>query len=129
MEISEIIDGLSYNERKLLIALDGLGGSASPADVVKSGDFGLEVEVMGAASWLSVKGLATVEERTEKFFELSDAAAVGKGLPERRSLNIISSSGGKLDMEALSLQPPDSYLILAVGHFLRKGLHIQLPSG
>ncbi|MDR3074825.1 MAG: phenylalanine--tRNA ligase subunit alpha [Candidatus Methanoplasma sp.] len=122
MEISEIIDGLSYNERKLLIALDGLGGSASPADVVKSGDFGLEVEVMGAASWLSVKGLATVEERTEKFFELSDAAAVGKGLPERRALNIISSSGGKLDMEALSEKMSDGEDKIAVGWLKRKGL-------
>ncbi|MDR1404334.1 MAG: phenylalanine--tRNA ligase subunit alpha [Candidatus Methanoplasma sp.] len=118
----EITDGLGYNEKKLLIALDGLGGSASPADIVRSGDFCLEVEVMGAASWLAIKGLVTVREDTEKFFELSDNTAVENGLPERRALNIIGSSGGRLDMDLLSKEMPAGEDKIAIGWLKRKKL-------
>lgn len=52
MEMAEILEGLSYNERRLLIALDPAGGGSSPADLIAAGRFDLEVEIMGAASWL-----------------------------------------------------------------------------
>ena len=68
MEFSEILEGLSYNEKKLLLALDEKGGRTRIADLISDGTFSLEVEVMGAASWLESKGLAKLTEKSEKFF-------------------------------------------------------------
>ncbi|MDR1690968.1 MAG: phenylalanine--tRNA ligase subunit alpha, partial [Candidatus Methanoplasma sp.] len=93
MNITEIIEGLSTNERRLLISLGGMNGTASPSDLIGSGDFDLEVEIMGAASWLASKGLVSIKEDVQKFFEMSDPSIVEKGLPERRALSIIDSSG------------------------------------
>ncbi len=67
---ASIMEGLSYNEKRLLLALDARGGSASPADLIAAGDFDIELEVMGAASWLESKGLATISETVEKFYSL-----------------------------------------------------------
>ena len=53
MVAKEVIDGLSYNEKKLLLALAKAGGSAAPEDLVRGGAFSLGVEAMGAASRLS----------------------------------------------------------------------------
>ena len=58
MDMKELLEGLSYNEKRLLLALDKNGGRGSPADMIEKGGFGLEVEVMGSASWLASKGLA-----------------------------------------------------------------------
>ena len=66
MGIEEILEGLSYNEKRLLIALEARGGAASPADLIADGAFGLEVEIMGAASWLESKGLARISESSVK---------------------------------------------------------------
>ena len=49
MVSSEVIDNLSYNERRLLLALEAAGGSSSPADMIAAGRFALEVEIMGSA--------------------------------------------------------------------------------
>ncbi len=56
----KVLDGLSYNEKKLLLALEKRGGSGTPEDLISGGDFTLEVEVMGSASWLQSKGLAVI---------------------------------------------------------------------
>ncbi|MCL2032980.1 MAG: phenylalanine--tRNA ligase subunit alpha [Methanomassiliicoccaceae archaeon] len=127
MDIPDIVEGLSYNERKLLIALDVFKGAASPADLMKAGEFGLEVEIMGAASWLESKGLVRIEEEVRKFFELSDKEVVEKGLPERRALSIIGASGGKLDMNILSEKMPGGEDKIAVGWLKRKGLADIVP--
>ncbi|MCL2147898.1 MAG: phenylalanine--tRNA ligase subunit alpha [Methanomassiliicoccaceae archaeon] len=122
MDIPSIVEGLSYNERRLLVALGGLGGAASPADLVGAGGFGLEVEVMGAASWLESKGLVRIEEETQRFLELPDKGVAERGLPERRALSIISGSGGRLDMGALAERMPGGEDKIAVGWLKRKGL-------
>ena len=44
---SAILEGLSYNEKRLLVALDEVGGSASPVQLIDAGKFDLEVEIMG----------------------------------------------------------------------------------
>ena len=80
MGIEEILEGLSYNEKRLLLALKGRGGAASPADLIADGAFNLEVEIMGAASWLESKGMARISETTERIYVLSDANAA-QGLP------------------------------------------------
>lgn len=122
MGIKEITEGLSYNERRLLVALDSFDGKASPADLIKAGRFELEVEIMGAASWLESKGLVKITEKVQKFYEISDKSIIEKGLPERRALNIIDRSGGKIDMNALSEEMPGGEDKIAVGWLKRKGL-------
>ncbi len=122
MEISEVIEGLSYNERRLLLALNDLGGEASPSKLVWEGKFDLEVEVMGAASWLASKGLVKMEEDVQKFFELADPEIIEKGLPERRAISVIDSSGGSMDIDSLSEKMPNGEDKIAVGWLKRKGL-------
>jgi phenylalanyl-tRNA synthetase alpha chain len=122
MNISEIIEGLSYNERKLLISLNEFKGTASPADLIKAGKFELEVEVMGAASWLESKGFVKIDEKVRKFFAVADKKAVEKGLPERRAITVINESGGRINMSDLSKLMPDGEDKIAIGWFKRKGL-------
>ena len=122
MNIPEIVEGLSYNERKLLIALNAFKGTASPADLIKAGEFSLEVEIMGAASWLESKGLVRIDEKVQKFFEIADKGITAKGLPERRAMVFISGSGGRMDMNVLSEKMPGGEDKIAVGWLKRKGL-------
>ena len=111
-------NNLSYNERRLLLALDACGGSATPAQMIGSGRFALEVEIMGAASWLASKGLAKVDEESEEFYVL--ARDEGK-LPERRAAEIIDAAGGTMEMSRLAEEMPGEDGI-AVGWLRRKGL-------
>ena len=122
MDISSIVEGLSYNERKLLIALEVSKWETSPAELIKAGSFDLEVEVMGAASWLESKGLVRIEEEVRTFFEVSDKEIIEKGLPERRAIEIIDSSGGRIDMNVLSEKMLGGDDKIAVGWLKRKGL-------
>ncbi|MDR0778240.1 MAG: phenylalanine--tRNA ligase subunit alpha [Methanomassiliicoccaceae archaeon] len=121
MDKSEIYEGLSFNEKRLLLSLSGVKGSA-PADLVSSGKFELEVEVMGAASWLSAKGLAKIDESSSRSFVLINKEIIKKGLPERRALNAIHSAGDSMDMSALASELPDGDDKIAVGWLKRKGL-------
>lgn len=117
-----ILEGLSYNEKRLLLALEARGGAASPADMIADGRFDLEVEIMGAAQWLESKGLAVLKETTEKFYVLADAAVVEDGLPERIAIKAIDAAGGKMDMGALADAMPGGADKIAVGWLKRKGL-------
>lgn len=121
MGIEEILEGLSYNEKRLLIALKARGGTASPADLIADGAFGLEVEIMGAASWLESKGLARISESSEKFYVLMDPSAA-EGLPERVAITLISQAGGSMDMDALARGMDGGMDKVAVGWLKRKGL-------
>ncbi len=118
MDLTEILAGLSYNEKRLLLALDRDGRAASPAELVAAAGFDLEVEVMGAASWLSTKGLAVIDEDTVLYYE----ADPGTVLPERRALTLIDGAGGSLDMDDLSRRMPDGEDRIAVGWLRRKKL-------
>ena len=121
MGIEKILEGLSYNEKRLLIALKARGGTASPADLIADGAFGLEVEIMGAASWLESKGLARISESSEKFYVLMDPSAA-EGLPERVAITLISQAGGSMDMDALARGMDGGMDKVAVGWLKRKGL-------
>ena len=122
MSISEILEGLSYNERRLLLALQSVGGGAAPADLISAGNFELEVEVMGAASWLASKGLVTIDEQVTKSFAVADMSVMENGLPERNALKAIDSVGGKMDMAALADALPGGEDKIAVGWLKRKKL-------
>ena len=122
MVSNEILEGLSYNEKKLLLALNGRGGTATPADLIAGGDFALEVEIMGAASWLESKGMAQIKEESEKFITLTDRTVVDQGLPERIAISNINASGGKLDMNVLAEKMSNGLDKVAVGWLKRKAL-------
>ena len=81
----------------------------------------LEVEVMGAASWLESKGLAKLSESSERFYVLADQSVVD-GLPERVAVNLISEAGGSMDMDALAQAMSGGMDKVAVGWLKRKGL-------
>ena len=122
MSISETIKGLSYNERRLLLALEAAGGQASPADMISAGRFELEVEIMGSASWLASKGLAEIKESSEKFYVLADRGIIESGLPERKAVKAIDAAGGSMDMVSLAEALPNGEDKIAVGWLKRKGL-------
>lgn len=121
MDMKEVLDGLSYNEKKLLLALDAAGGSGSPADLISRGDFSLEVEIMGSASWLASKGLAEIKESSERFYALTDPEESAKGLPERHALQAVDAAGGRLSIPDLAHAIPGEDKI-AVGWLMRKKL-------
>ena len=122
MGIKEIVDSLSYKEKKLLIALDDMGGVATPAEIMDKGIFDLEVEVMGSASWLNIKELATIESEQAEFYSIADRQKAEQGLFERRAVDAIGAAGGSLTMEGLAEAMPNGDDKIAVGWLKRKGL-------
>jgi len=120
MNPSEIYEGLSYNEKRLLLALNEMG-TTSPAELVASGKFEQRVEVMGAASWLSSKGLVIIDEISSKFYELADKSVITKGLQERRALNAIGTKG-KITFTELAKALPGGEDKIAIGWLKRKKL-------
>ncbi|MBQ5482964.1 MAG: phenylalanine--tRNA ligase subunit alpha, partial [Candidatus Methanomethylophilus sp.] len=121
MDMKELLEGLSYNEKRLLLALDKNNGRGSPADMIRIGGFGLEVEVMGSASWLASKGLAEISEESTKYFELTDPEASRRGLPERNALKVLDAHGGSITLTdfAAEMNGKDN---IAVGWLMRKKL-------
>ena len=121
MDMKELLEGLSYNEKRLLLALNKNNGRGSPADMIRIGGFGLEVEVMGSASWLASKGLAEISEESTKYFELTDPEASRKGLPERNALKVLDAHGGSITLTdfAAEMNGEDN---IAVGWLMRKKL-------
>lgn len=117
----EILSGLSYNEKRLLLALDSVGGSGTPAKLVEAGGFSLEVEVVGSASWLQSKGLAVMKEEVTRYYSLTDPESLKDGLPERRALRFIEANGGSMTVPALAEKMPGEDNI-AVGWLMRKKL-------
>jgi len=118
----EILEGLSYNEKRLLIALGGAKGPVTVGSIIAEGGFSLEVEVMGAASWLESKGLAKITEVTEKFFVIGDRSVIENGLPERTAVDLISANGGRMGMDELAEKMSGGMDKVAVGWLKRKGL-------
>ncbi|MBM4237601.1 MAG: phenylalanine--tRNA ligase subunit alpha, partial [Euryarchaeota archaeon] len=104
MKASEILDSLSSQERRVLLTLERIGGKGSPEEIFDRGGFEHLVEVMNAASWLQSKELVRIDESAKKLYSIQNKEVLGKGLPERRALDLISSRGGTLDaaeMEAV----------------------------
>ncbi len=125
---SKVLEGLSHNEKRLLLALGEEGGRASPEDLLSVSDFQLEVEVMNPASWLQSKGLLTIEEERERFYSIGDESMLEGGLPERRALFHLDSSGGEVSMSSLSEVLPVDDAKASIGWLKRKGLADIVPS-
>lgn len=117
-----MLDGLSHNEKRLLLALAERGGASSSADLVSGGAFSVEVEAMSAASWLESKGLAEISERIERFYVLSDDSVVKNGLPERMAIETIHAHGDSMPMKDMEAEMPEGMGKVAVGWLKRKKL-------
>lgn len=122
MEASETKEGLSPQEKRLLLTLDQLEGRASAEEIFEAGDFSQMVEVMNAASWLQSKHLVEVQETARRVYSLKPKAPIDRGLPERRALDHLSVLGGRADMGALSEVLDGQEIAIAVGWLRRKGL-------
>jgi len=90
MEASEILEGLSPQEKRLILALDQLNGKASVDDIFEVGGFRQMVEVMNAASWLQSKGLVKVEETTRNLISVKNKEVLNR-LIEINFLSMLNS--------------------------------------
>jgi phenylalanyl-tRNA synthetase alpha chain len=122
MSASEIIEGLSPNEARLMLALHRLNGCAAPEDVFEAGGFSQLVEVMNAASWLQSKGALQIYEVARKVYSLRSTEALEKGLPERRALRLLEAKGGEMDMKDLYSTVTKEEASIALGWLRKKDL-------
>ncbi|OPY31282.1 MAG: Phenylalanine--tRNA ligase alpha subunit [Methanomassiliicoccales archaeon PtaU1.Bin124] len=122
MSASQLLEGLSYPERKVLLTLNQLNGSASPERIFQVGEFQQQVEVMNAASWLQSKGLIEIQESAKKWYSLRSAAVLDNGLPERKALDFIGKHDNKSTIAQLEEGIGKADSSLAIGWLKRKGL-------
>jgi phenylalanyl-tRNA synthetase alpha chain len=123
MDIYKIIRELSQNEKKVLITLDALGGSADPKEVLQKGDFSHEVEVMNAASWLQSKKLVNLEEQIHTVYALDKEGELylKEGLPEKRALQYITRHHGSAPISQLHQILSPAHIPIAIGWLKQKG--------
>ena len=122
MNATEVLEGLSHSEKKVLVALQKLEGRASPEKVFEVGDFQQLVEVMNAASWLQSKGALDIEESARKAYALRDRSLLEKGVPERRAIALIGEKGGSLGVKDLETAMGKEESSMAIGWLMKKRL-------
>jgi len=122
MNATEVLEGLSHSEKKVLVALQKLEGRASPEKVFEAGDFQQLVEVMNAASWLQSKGALDIEESARKAYVLRDRSLLEKGVPERRAIVLIGEKGGSLGVKDLETAMGKEESSMAIGWLMKKRL-------
>lgn len=122
MGYKKIINELSQNEIKVILALKKLNGKASPEELLKTGDFNQEVEIMNASSWLQSKKIVTIENFIKTQYRLGKEGKqyLEKGLPEKRALVHISESGGKASLKELRSVLDGQEIPVAIGWLKRK---------
>ena len=128
MNASEVREGLSQQESKVLVALQKVGNGASPEKIFEAGGFSHLVEVMNGASWLQTKGLIAIKESSVKVYSLRNKEMVAKGLPERRALVAIEKNGGSLPMGALEQVVEKGEVPVAIGWLRKKNL-VRMEKG
>ncbi|MEM2943465.1 MAG: phenylalanine--tRNA ligase subunit alpha [Methanomassiliicoccales archaeon] len=122
MTIRDILESLSPNEKRVLTILRNTNAPLTPEEILGKGNFKQLVEVMNAVSWLQSKNLVVVNESVTKIYSIKDKEIVMKRLPERRALEIIVASGGRLDTNELQKAMSRDELPIAIGWLRRKGL-------
>ncbi len=126
MEPPDVVQKLSLQERKVLLALRGQR-SGSPEQLLASSLFRDAVEVMNGASWLNAKGFVEIKEHLHRSYSLARPSAAHP-LPERRALEALARGGPSMPMEALGeasgLSGGD--LTVALGWLRRKGWAVIL---
>jgi phenylalanyl-tRNA synthetase alpha chain len=123
MNIEKIINELSQNEKKVLLTLKKLKGAASPKELLKTGDFEQEVEIMNAASWLQSKKLVTIKEHLTVQYSLGKEGQlfIKKGLPEKRALYVMHKHNGQATLKDLAKQLESPEVPVAIGWLKRYG--------
>lgn len=122
MNATEVLEGLSHSEKKVLVALQKLEGRASPEKVFEAGEFQQLVEVMNASSWLQSKGALEIEESARKAYALRDRSLLEKGVPERRAIVLIGEKGGSLGVKDLEAAMGKEESSMAIGWLMKKRL-------
>jgi phenylalanyl-tRNA synthetase alpha chain len=122
MNASQILEGLSNPEKRVLLTLQKTGDGSSPEKVLEAGGFGQLVEIMNAANWLQSKGLVVIEESSQRIYCLKATDVVEKGLPERRALRLMEAAGGQLKMSELEAKLARNEVPIAIGWLRRKNL-------
>ncbi|MCG7840596.1 MAG: phenylalanine--tRNA ligase subunit alpha [Methanomassiliicoccales archaeon] len=122
MKATDVLEGLSYSEKNVLVTLQRLNGRASPDKVFEEGGFQQLVEVMNAASWLQSKGALEIEESARKTYCLKDRSLVEKGVPERRALIAISQKTGSMGVKELESVMGKDESSMAIGWLMKKKL-------
>jgi phenylalanyl-tRNA synthetase alpha chain len=113
---------LSYLEKRVLLTLKEMK-RGSPEEIRAKGKFKELVEVMNAASWLQAKGLVTLKERIARSYRLHEKTIARKPLPERKALQALLKSKGRMPVAKLqaACKFNDSELAIALGWLRRKG--------
>lgn len=88
--MNEVIDSLSYNEKKILLILKELK-STTPQEILKTGGFTTIDEVMSACSWLKAKGFVEFKEEIKEYYSLGKEGEeyIKNGLPEKTFVSTI----------------------------------------
>lgn len=114
----ELVETLSTAEKKVLKALAGCDGDASPRELMD--ETGLEqVKVMNASSWLESKGLAQMEEDLESSYQITEEGQrfLQEGLPEVQVIELVLDGINQFS----ELQQQRDDLDIAIGWLMRKG--------
>ncbi|MFQ5884485.1 MAG: phenylalanine--tRNA ligase subunit alpha, partial [Thermoplasmata archaeon] len=121
-DLEDIVEELSYLEKKVLLTLKGLK-KATPKEIQREGKFKELVEVMNASSWLRSKNLVTIEEKPIRRYSLAKKKWATKNLPERRALKLLRKRHGMLTMDELkrSGKVTENEVPIAVGWMRKKG--------
>ena len=123
MSDADVVDQLSYFEKKVLTALLELK-SARPEDILHKSGLGQLVEVMNASSWLQAKGLVKIDEVITKSYSLKSLEVASKPLPEKTAIEIlVRDHHGKGSMADLkrSGKLRDEEISIALGWIKKKG--------
>lgn len=122
MSLDKIIDELSRNEKRVLLSLQELDGSGSPDQVMKTGSFTQQVEVMNAASWLQSKKLVQVKEYVKTVYALDKEGTyfLENGLPEKRVIQFLHSHDKKASFKDLNAVLKPYEIPIAIGWLKRK---------
>jgi len=114
---------LREQERKMLLAIERLGGIASVEQTVDESSLP-DAAVMRAALTLQEKELVRIREEKRTIARLNDEGKIHakKALPERRLMNALKKLGGKATLEELasSANLEKKFIPIALGWIQRK---------
>lgn len=123
MEIKSIVDSLSVNDKKVLLALQRCGGEADVSTIENQASLD-HVAVMRSALTLEKNGLVKITElrRTLAFLTEEGKSYAREGLPERRVLEALYSVE-QCTLEALTKisRLPEERIQISLGWLRRKG--------
>jgi len=114
---------LREQERKTLLAIEGLGGEASAEQVMNESGLS-NAAVMRATLTLREKNLVKIKERKQTIVKLNKEGKLyaEKKLPERRILDTLYAKGGETAIANISQEVdiPPSAIPVALGWLVRK---------